>query len=107
VVLGLASAVAMSAGQPAIEPTSDKRPRASHENLDPGARIDELGIFVPLPVSDPGRRFPASDDFPTGPAVGERLPDFVLPDQHGELIDFHAHRNGRRAVVMFQRSVVW
>jgi hypothetical protein len=46
-------------------------------------------------------------DFPTGPALGERLPDFRLLDQRGETVDFHADRGSRRAAVVFQRSAVW
>ena len=53
------------------------------------------------------RRGPASDDFPTGPAVGERLPDVTLPDQHGEPVDIATARAGRRAPVVFQRSARW
>ena len=55
----------------------------------------------------PAQRIPTQPDFPTGPAIGERLPDFVLPDQRGEKIDFHADRDGHRAAVLFQRSAVW
>ncbi len=55
----------------------------------------------------PAQRIPASADFPTGPAIGERLPDFVLPNQRGETVDFHADRAGRKAAVVFQRSAVW
>ena len=55
----------------------------------------------------PARRIPASSDFPTGPAIGERLPDFTLPNQRGERVDFHADRAGRKAAVVFQRSAVW
>ena len=55
----------------------------------------------------PAKRIPASAEFPSGPAIGERLPDFVLPNQRGEKVDFHADRAGRRAAVVFQRSAVW
>jgi hypothetical protein len=55
----------------------------------------------------PAQRIPSEPDFPTGPAIGERLPDFVLPNQRGEKIDFHADRDGRQAAVLFQRSAVW
>ena len=82
-------------------------PKASHEFLDPNSRTDELGIFVPVPISHPGRRFPATMEFPTGPEVGERLPDFTLPNQHGEPVDIHEDRAGRKAVVVFYRSAVW
>lgn len=68
---------------------------------------DEYGIYAPYDANMPGRRFPASDDFATGPAVGERLPDFTLKNQHGESIDFHPSREGKKAAVVFYRSVVW
>jgi hypothetical protein len=55
----------------------------------------------------PAQRIPSGTDFPTGPAIGERLPDFVLPNQRGEKIDFHADRDGHQAAVLFQRSAVW
>lgn len=95
-------------GLAAQEPRREtKKVKASHELLDASAQTDEYGLFVPVPISHPGRRFPADDEFPTGPAIGERLPDFELIDQNGRRIDFHADRNGRRAAVVFQRSAVW
>lgn len=42
-----------------------------------------------------------------GPPAGERLPDIVLPNQRGELVDLHAERAGRRALLMVQRSADW
>lgn len=47
-------------------------------------------------------------DFSTvGPAVGSRFPDVVLPDQHGQMVDLHAARRDRRALVVFHRSARW
>jgi len=42
-----------------------------------------------------------------GPAVGERFPDVILPDQHGQYVNLHQVRNGRRALVVFHRSAGW
>lgn len=42
-----------------------------------------------------------------GPEPGEPFPDVVLPDQGGVLVDLHAQRAGRRAVVVFHRSAGW
>ncbi len=42
-----------------------------------------------------------------GPAVGERFPDIILPDHHGQRIHLHQARNGRRALVVFYRSASW
>ncbi len=52
-------------------------------------------------------RTPATDDFPKGPEIGEALPDFTLMDQHGRPVNFTAARGGRRALVVFHRSVRW
>jgi peroxiredoxin len=51
--------------------------------------------------------FPATDFSTIGPAVGERFPDVVLPDQHGNLTDLHAVRGARRALIIFYRSARW
>ena len=55
----------------------------------------------------PGRRVPASADFPSGPEVGERLPKIVLQDQHGNWVDVDQARGTRRALVVFHRSLQW
>jgi hypothetical protein len=67
---------------------------------------DELGFEAPAPVGHPARAG-LPDGHPTGPEVGERLPDFELPDHTGRRIRFHEDRNGARAVVVFYRSAVW
>jgi peroxiredoxin len=47
-------------------------------------------------------------DFSTiGPRLGERFPDLQLPDQHGQVVDLHAARAGRPALVVFHRSARW
>ena len=55
----------------------------------------------------PNFRYPETADFPTGPDVGERLPDFTLPDQRGTPVNFTEARAGRRALVVFHRSARW
>ena len=55
----------------------------------------------------PARRTPLTDDFPTGPDVGQPLPAFTLPDQTGTPVDFAATTKGQRAVVFFHRSAAW
>ncbi|GAB4335175.1 MAG: hypothetical protein Kow0010_22550 [Dehalococcoidia bacterium] len=55
----------------------------------------------------PAVRYPASEEFPTGPDAGERLPAISLPDQHGNIIDVEQARGGQRALVLFHRSVRW
>lgn len=55
----------------------------------------------------PTQRFPASTDFPTGPAIDEPLPDFTLVDQFGNTVNYTEARAGRRSLVAFQRSTLW
>jgi peroxiredoxin len=47
-------------------------------------------------------------DFRTiGPKEGQPFPDVQLPDQAGALVDLHATRAGRPALVVFYRSAEW
>lgn len=67
---------------------------------------DELGFEAPAPLGHPGRLGLAAGQ-PTGPEIGERLPDFSLPDHAGHVVHFHADRAGSKAAVLFYRSAVW
>ena len=58
----------------------------------------------PEPAVPPAQRVPATEDFPTGPAVGERFPDFTLRDQHNAGVNLETVRAGRRALIVFERS---
>lgn len=67
---------------------------------------DELGFDAPAPLGHPGRAgLPAGQ--PTGPEVGELLPNFELPNAGGIPLRFHEHRAGSRAALVFFRSAVW
>ena len=57
----------------------------------------------------PGMRViqPGPEQFKTGPAEGEPLPDFSLPSHEGPVIQFTRHRADRPALVHFFRSVEW
>jgi hypothetical protein len=67
---------------------------------------DEHGFDAPAPLGHPGR-VGLPDGHPTGPEVGERLPDFELPDARGRRVRFHEDRGRARAAVVFYRSAVW
>jgi hypothetical protein len=67
---------------------------------------DELGFDAPAPLGHPGR-LGLPEGREVGPGVGQSLPDFALPDQHGRLLRFHEDRASARAVVVFFRSAVW
>ena len=64
---------------------------------------DQHGFDAPAPLGHPARAS-LPTGHPTGPAIGERLPDFSLPDAYGERIDYEV---GRKSVVVFYRSAVW
>ena len=68
--------------------------------------LDVDGFAGPIKPGNGPRRDPKSD-FPTGPAVGTRLPDVIAPNHDGTPIDVHRHRGGKPAVVVFYRSAVW
>ncbi|MEZ4502610.1 MAG: hypothetical protein R3C39_08295 [Dehalococcoidia bacterium] len=55
----------------------------------------------------PSRRTPETDDFPTGPAIGEVFPDFTLRNQRNEAVNLNEARAGQKALVVFQRSARW
>ena len=50
---------------------------------------------------------PPSENFATGPAIGEPVPDFALPDQAGNLVRFSESRRKERALILFYRSASW
>ena len=68
--------------------------------------LDVDGFAGPIKPGNGPRRDPRGE-FPTGPDIGVRLPDVVAPNHDGSLLDVHAHRAGRPAIVVFFRSVVW
>lgn len=78
-----------------------------HQVMDPDSQTDDLGISVPISISHPARRYPADNNFPTGPAVGESLPNIKLPNQNGEMIDIKQRKGNSNAVVVFFRSASW
>jgi hypothetical protein len=75
------------------------------EQTDRGWR-DHLGFIGPLKPGT-GGRIEAKDEFPTGPAIGEPLPDIVAPNHDGRMVDAHAERGDGPLAVVFYRSAVW
>ena len=43
----------------------------------------------------------------TGPAVGERVPQFSLPDQNGRVMDLTTISGPKGAMLVFYRSADW
>jgi len=67
---------------------------------------DEHGFDAPAPLGHPGR-FGLPPGQSTGPEVGDRLPDWTLPDSNGETIRYHDDRGSSKSAVVFYRSAVW
>jgi hypothetical protein len=67
---------------------------------------DHHGFDAPAPLGHPGRAG-LPDGHPTGPEIGDRLPDFTLPDAHGQPLRFHEDRGNAPAALVFFRSAVW
>jgi len=67
---------------------------------------DHHGFDAPAPLGHPGRSG-LPEGRATGPEIGEGMPDFVLPDAHGNLVDYHESRGQAKSVVVFYRSAVW
>ena len=42
-----------------------------------------------------------------GPQVGERVPDFSLPDQHGRVQTLQSIMGEKGAMILFHRSADW
>ncbi len=67
---------------------------------------DHHGFEAPAALGHPGRAG-LPEGASTGPDIGERLPDFELPDANGHIVRFHHDRGTSKAAVVFYRSAVW
>lgn len=67
---------------------------------------DHDGFVGPIKPGN-GPRTDPRGKFPTGPAIGDRLPEVEGLDVDGNRFDLHRDRNGAPAVLVFFRSAVW
>ncbi len=67
---------------------------------------DKYGFDAPAALGHPARSS-LPDGHSTGPVIGERLPDFTLPNAYGELVNYHESRGKAKSAVVFFRSAVW
>ncbi len=74
--------------------------------LGPNQYEDAEGYIAPLPAGYGPRSNPLGA-FPTGPEVGEYLPDVVAVNSEGSTVDLHIDREGKPIVLVFTRSAVW
>ena len=95
----------MAAPSPAVKGRLSDH--SSHvQTLDVTIERDELGFDAPAPLGHPAR-LGLPEGHSTGPEIGEKLPDFELPDARGQKIRFHENRNGAKSALVFYRSAVW
>ncbi len=64
-----------------------------------------LTWMVYAPTSTPTRT--RIDVSQLGPQVGERVPDFTLPDQNGQLHTLNSIMGPNGALLLFHRSANW
>jgi hypothetical protein len=48
-----------------------------------------------------------NDDYKTGPAIGEKVPQFALPDQHGQTRTLNDLMGTNGLLLVFSRSADW
>ena len=48
-----------------------------------------------------------NDGYQTGPSIGEKVPDFVLPDQYGRTRTLHELLGPEGLLLVFSRSADW
>jgi cytochrome oxidase Cu insertion factor (SCO1/SenC/PrrC family) len=75
-------------------------------------RLSAMVIVAALSLSAgvaamPAQAPPLPDVQALGPAVGERVPDFTLPDQHGESRTLASLMGANGLVLVFYRSADW
>ena len=64
-----------------------------------------VALLAGLSAQTPEPRAP--DPQSVGPKVGERVPDFSLPDQHGTTRTLRSAFGPKGAVLVFYRSADW
>ncbi len=68
--------------------------------------IDSKGFLGPVQPGTGPRRDPI-DESPSGPEIGNPLPDVIAIDRFGNPFNLHEHRAGRPGALVFFRSAVW
>ena len=78
------------------------------------AAIVAAGLVLAMPAaSDAQERESDAQERETmdvsslGPQVGERIPDFALPDQYGKVQTLDSIMGQRGAMIVFHRSADW
>ena len=67
---------------------------------------DQDGFVGPFRPGN-GPRSDPKGAFPTGPEIGEKMPDVRCTSSDGKSFDLHQDRGARPAIFVFYRSAVW
>ncbi len=71
------------------------------------ARIVAACLALAAPVALNAEERKPVDVSTLGPQVGERVPDFALPDQHGRIRTLDSIMGEKGAMILFHRSADW
>ena len=71
------------------------------------AAIAAAGLVLAMPVAPDAQEREPVDVSSLGPQVGERIPDFALPDQYGKVRTLDSIVGERGAMIVFHRSANW
>lgn len=71
------------------------------------AAIVAAGLLLAMPAAPDAQERETVDVSSLGPQVGERVPDFALPDQHGKVRTLESVMGERGAMIVFHRSADW
>ncbi len=74
--------------------------------MDRSLFVATLTLLVALPVWAQSPRAPL-DVSKLGPQVGQRVPEFSLPDQNGKVWTLESIMGPKGAMLVFQRSADW
>jgi hypothetical protein len=64
-------------------------------------------LLLALPMLTAAQNRAPIDVHSLGPQVGDRVPDFNLPDQHGQLQTLNSIKGPNGAMLLFHRSADW
>ncbi|MDE2690161.1 MAG: hypothetical protein OXI49_06555 [Acidobacteriota bacterium] len=70
-------------------------------------RIAAACLALAAPVALDAQERKPVDVSTLGPQVGERVPDFALPDQHGRIRTLDSIMGEKGAMILFHRSADW
>ena len=69
--------------------------------------IVAAGLALAAPAATAAQEREPVDLSSLGPQVGERVPDFALPDQYGRIQTLDSIMGERGAMILFHRSADW